>query len=181
MGKTAQGAIWLNADECSPYDFWQYWRNTEDADVPRFLKLFTTLPMSEVAKLAALKGAEINEAKKALADAATTLLHGADAARQAAETARQTFEEGAIAQNLPTVEIPRGELAVGVGVLTAFVKAGLVASNGEARRQIKGGVLRVNDAVVTDERMTLSHPNLTAEGVIKLSLGKKRHVLLKPA
>ena len=181
MGKTAQGAIWLNADACSPYEFWQYWRNTEDGDVERFLKLFTALPLPEIARLAALKGAEINEAKKALADAATTLLHGADAARQAAETARQTFEEGAIAQNLPTVEIPAGELDAGVGVLTAFVKAGLVASNGEARRQIKGGGLRVNDAAVTDEKMTLSKANLTPEGVIKLSLGRKRHVLLKPA
>jgi tyrosyl-tRNA synthetase len=181
MGKTAQGAIWLNAEACSPYDFWQYWRNTEDADVEKFLKLFTTLPMSEITKLAALKGAEINEAKKALADAATTLLHGADAARQAAETARQTFEEGAIAENLPTMEIPRGELEAGIGVLSAFVKAGLVASNGEARRQIKGGGLRVNDAAVTDEKLALSGSNLTPEGVIKLSFGKKRHVLLKPA
>jgi tyrosyl-tRNA synthetase len=181
MGKTAQGAVWLNADQFSPYDFWQYWRNVEDADVVRFLKLFTTLPMDEINRLARLQGAEINEAKKALADAATTLLHGKDAARQAAETARQTFEEGAIAENLPTVEIPQGELAAGVGVLAAFVKAGLVASNGEARRQIKGGGLRVNDTPVTDERMALTDANLTPEGVIKLSLGKKRHVLLKPA
>jgi tyrosyl-tRNA synthetase len=181
MGKTAQGAIWLNADECSPYDFWQYWRNTEDADVAKFLKLFTTLPLAEIEKLAALKGAEINEAKKALADAATTLLHGADAARTAAETARQTFEEGAIDANLPTVEVSRGELEAGAGVLALFVKAGLVASNGEARRQIKGGGLRVNDVPVTDEKMMLTPANLTAEGVIKLSLGKKRHVLLKPA
>ena len=181
MGKTAKGAVWLNADQFSPYDFWQYWRNTEDADVVKFLKLFTTLPMREINKLAALKGAEINEAKKALADAATTLLHGKEAAREAAETARQTFEEGAIAQSLPTVEIPRGELEAGSGVLTLFVKAGLVASNGEARRQIKGGGLRVNDAAVTDEKMMLSNADLTPEGVIKLSLGKKRHVLLRPA
>jgi tyrosyl-tRNA synthetase len=181
MGKTAKGAVWLNADQFSPYDFWQYWRNTEDADVAKFLKLFTTLSLGEIEKLSALQGAEINEAKKALADAATTLLHGAGAARQAAETARQTFEEGAIAQNLPTVEIPRSELDAGLGVLTAFVKAGLVASNGEARRQIKGGGLRVNDAAVTDEKMTLSKGSLTPEGVIKLSLGRKRHVLLKPA
>jgi tyrosyl-tRNA synthetase len=180
MGKTAKGAVWLNADQFSPYDFWQYWRNTEDADVPRFLKLFTTLPLAEIEKLEALKGAEINEAKKALADAATTLLHGADAARTAAETARQTFEEGAIAENLPTVEVAQSELAAGAGVLTLFVKAGLVASNGEARRQIKGGGLRVNDVAVTDEKMLLTPANLT-EGVIKLSLGKKRHVLLKPA
>src|SRR6201995_4057859 len=148
MGKTAKGAVWLNADQFSPYDFWQYWRNTEDADVVKFLKLFTTMPMSEITKLAALQGAEINEAKKALADAATTLLHGAEAARVAAETARQTFEEGAIAGNLPTVEIPRSELEAGAGVLGLFVKAGLVASNGEARRQIKGGGLRVNDVPV---------------------------------
>jgi tyrosyl-tRNA synthetase len=181
MGKTAQGAIWLNADACSPYEFWQYWRNTEDADVVKFLKLFTTLPMKEIDKLARLQGAEINEAKKALADAATTLLHGADAARTAAETARRTFEEGAIAENLPTVEIPRSELETGAGVLAAFVKAGLVASNGEARRQIKGGGLRVNDVAVSDEKMVLTPANLTTEGVIKLSLGKKRHVLVRPA
>jgi tyrosyl-tRNA synthetase len=181
MGKTASGAVWLNADMKSPYEYWQFWRNTEDADVPRFLKLFTTLPMNEIGKLARLKGAEINEAKKALADAATTLLHGADAARQAADTARQTFEEGAIAEHLPTVDVSRSELDAGLGVLAAFVKAGLVASNGEARRQIKGGGLRVNDAAVTDEKMMLAPANLTPEGVIKLSLGKKRHVLLKPA
>ena len=181
MGKTAQGAVWLNADQFSPYDFWQYWRNTEDADVVRFLKLFTTLPMGEIDKLAKLEGAEINEAKKALADAATTLLHGAEAARSASETARQTFEEGAIAENLPTVEVPRGELEAGIGVLASFVKAGLVASNGEARRQIKGGGLRVNDVAVTDEKMLLKPSELTPEGVIKLSFGKKRHVLLKPA
>jgi tyrosyl-tRNA synthetase len=181
MGKTAQGAVWLNADQFSPYDFWQYWRNTEDADVVRFLKLFTTLPMSEIGKLARLQGAEINDAKKALADAATTLLHGTEAARQAAETARQTFEEGTLAENLPTVEVAKGELDAGIGVLASFVRAGLVASNGEARRQIKGGGLRVNDIAVTDEKMTLKPSDLTPEGVIKLSFGKKRHVLLKPA
>jgi tyrosyl-tRNA synthetase len=181
MGKTAQGAIWLNADQCSPYDFWQYWRNVEDADVVKFLKLFTILPMDDIARLGALKGAEINEAKKALADAATTLLHGEEAAKQASETSRQTFEEGAISENLPTVEISRAELEAGAGVLALFVKAGLVASNGEARRQIKGGGLRVNDVVVTDEKMVLTLSDLTPEGVIKLSLGKKRHVLLRPA
>jgi tyrosyl-tRNA synthetase len=181
MGKTAQGAIWLNADECSPYDFWQYWRNVEDRDVVKFLKLFTTLPIQEIDKLASLKGAEINEAKKALADAATTLLHGADAARTAADTARRTFEEGAIAETLPTVEVPRAEIEAGLGVLTAFVKAGLVASNGEARRQIKGGGLRVNDVAVSDEKLTLTPSDVTPEGVIKLSLGRKRHVLLRPA
>jgi tyrosyl-tRNA synthetase len=181
MGKTAQGAVWLNADAFSPYDFWQYWRNVEDGDVVKFLKLFTTLPLGEIERLAALQGAEINDAKKALADAATTLLHGADAARIAAETARQTFEEGAIAKNLPTVEISRAELEAGAGVLALFVKAGLVASNGEARRQIKGGGLRVNDAPVTDEKAMLRLADLTPEGVVKLSLGRKRHVLLKPA
>jgi tyrosyl-tRNA synthetase len=181
MGKTAQGAVWLNADAFSPYDFWQYWRNVEDGDVVKFLKLFTTLPLGEIERLAALQGAEINEAKKALADAATTLLHGAEAARVAAETARQTFEEGAIDENLPTIEISRAELEAGAGVLALFVKAGLVASNGEARRQIKGGGLRVNDAAVTDEKLMLTLGDLTPEGVVKLSLGKKRHVLLKPA
>jgi tyrosyl-tRNA synthetase len=181
MGKTAQGAIWLNADQCSPYDFWQYWRNVEDADVVKFLKLFTILPISEIARLEKLQGAEINEAKKALADAATTLLHGAEAAGVAADTARQTFEEGAIAENLPTVEISRAELEGGIGVLTLFVKAGLVASNGEARRQIKGGGLRVNDIAVTDEKLALTPNDLTPEGVIKMSLGKKRHVLVRPA
>ncbi|MBB4367845.1 tyrosyl-tRNA synthetase [Bradyrhizobium sp. cir1] len=181
MGKTAQGAVWLNADQFSPYDFWQYWRNTEDADVGKFLKLFTTLPIAEIKKLEALGGSEINEAKKVLATEATALLHGRDAANEAAETARRTFEEGALAESLPTVEIPRGELDSGLGVLNAFVKAGLVASNGEARRQIKGGGLRVNDAPVTDEKMALSAANLTPEGVVKLSFGKKKHVLIKPA
>jgi tyrosyl-tRNA synthetase len=181
MGKTAQGAIWLNADACSPYDFWQYWRNVEDADVVKFLKLFTILPMSEIARLEKLQGAEINEAKKVLADAATKLLHGVEAAKTAADTARQTFEEGAIAENLPTIEISRAELDAGAGVLALFVKAGLVASNGEARRQIKGGGLRVNDVAVTDEKTVLKLTDLTPEGVIKLSMGRKRHVLLRPA
>jgi tyrosyl-tRNA synthetase len=181
MGKTASGAVWLNADMKSPYEYWQFWRNTDDADVARFLKLFTTLPLDEIERLAALQGAEINDAKKALADAATALLHGADAARDAAETARKTFEEGAIAENLPSVEIPHAEFEGGLGVLALFVRAGLVGSNGEARRQIKGGGLRVNDTAVSDEKLVLTPADLTAEGVIKLSLGKKRHVLLKPA
>jgi tyrosyl-tRNA synthetase len=181
MGKTASGAVWLNADMKSPYEYWQFWRNTDDADVARFLKLFTTLPLDEVERLAALQGAEINDAKKALADAATALLHGADAARDAAETARKTFEEGAIAENLPSVEIPRAEFEAGLGVLTLFVRAGLVGSNGEARRQIKGGGLRVNDTAVSNEKLVLTKADLTPEGVIKLSLGKKRHILLKPA
>lgn len=180
MGKTAAGAVWLNADMLSPYDYWQYWRNAEDADVERFLKLFTVLPLDEIAKLAALQGAEINEAKKVLATEATALVHGRDEAERAAETARRTFEEGTLAETLPTVEIASTELAAGAGVLNVFVKAGLVASNGEARRQIKAGGLRVNDTAVTDERMSLTPDLLTREGVIKLSFGRKKHVLLKP-
>jgi tyrosyl-tRNA synthetase len=180
MGKTAAGALWLNADLVSPYDYWQYWRNTEDGDVERFLKLFTILPLDEIAKLAALKGQDINEAKKVLATEATALVHGREAAEAASETARRTFEQGAIATDLPTLEVAAGELASGIGVVGLFVKAGLVASNGEARRQIKGGGLRVNDAPVTDEKMALSKSDLTPEGVIKLSMGRKRHVLLKP-
>jgi len=180
MGKSASGAVWLNGDLFSPYDFWQYFRNTEDADVGRFLKVFTRLPLDEIAKLAALGGSEINEAKKILATEATAVVHGRDAANAAAETARKTFEEGALADSLPTVNIPQAELEAGIGVLAAFVNAGFVASNGEARRQIKGGGLRVNDIAVTDEKMMLT-PALLTEGVIKLSLGKKRHILLKPA
>jgi tyrosyl-tRNA synthetase len=180
MGKTAAGAVWLNADMLSTYEYWQYWRNTEDGDVERFLKLFTTLPLSEIARLAALKGAEINEAKKVLATEATALLHGRAAAEQAADTARTTFEDGALSESLPTVEVPRAELDAGLGVLKAFVDAGLVPSTSEARRQIKGGGLKVNDVTVTDEKMVLSKKDLTPEGVIKLSLGRKKHVLLKP-
>ena len=180
MGKTAKGAVWLNGDLFSPYDFWQYFRNTEDADVGKFLKIFTRLPLDEIAKLEVLGGAEINEAKKILATEATAIVHGREAAMAAMETARQTFEEGAIAESLPTLDIAQGELDAGIGVLGLFVKAGFVASNGEARRQIKSGGLRVNDAPVTDEKMTLSPANLTPEGVIKLSMGKKKHVLLRP-
>ena len=179
MGKTAAGAVWLNADMLPVYDYWQFWRNTEDADVGRFLKLFTTLPMSEIKRLAALGGAEINEAKKVLATTATGLLHGHAAAELAAETARKTFEEGVLAQSLPTLEIPAAELAAGTGVLGIFVRAGLVASTGEARRQIKAGGLRVNDEVLADERAVLIPANL-ADGVVKLSFGRKKHVLLKP-
>jgi tyrosyl-tRNA synthetase len=181
MGKTAAGAVWLNPDLLSPYDYWQYWRNTEDADVGRFLKLFTVLPLDEIARLTALRGQEVNEAKKVLATEATAMVHGRSAAEQAAETARRTFEEGALAETLPTVEIARAELEQGIGVLTAFAaKAALVASNSEARRQIKGGGLKVNDASVTDDKMMLTARHLTPEGVIKLSLGRKRHVLIKP-
>ncbi|HLL28692.1 MAG TPA: tyrosine--tRNA ligase [Xanthobacteraceae bacterium] len=180
MGKTAAGAVWLNADMVSPYDYWQYWRNSEDGDVERFLKLFTVLPLDEIARYAALKGQELNEAKKVLATEATALVHGRAAAEEAAETARRTFEEGTLAETLPTIEIPRAELQKGIGILAANVQAGFVSSTSEARRQIKGGGLKVNDATVTDEKMLLTAKDLTPEGVIKLSLGKKKHVLLKP-
>jgi tyrosyl-tRNA synthetase len=180
MGKTAAGAVWLNADMLPVYDYWQYWRNTEDADVGRFLKLFTDLPMDEIRKLEALAGAEINEAKKILATEATAMLHGRELAEAAAQTARQTLEEGSLATSLPTVDIAASELAAGIGVLNAFVKAGLVPSTGEARRQVKSGGLRVNDAPVTDERAQLSNADLMGEGVIKLSFGRKKHILLAP-
>lgn len=180
MGKTAAGAVWLNESGLSVYDYWQYWRNAEDADVERFLRLFTTLPLAEISRLAALGGAEINEAKKILATEATALVHGRDKAEAAAETARKTFEQGTLAVDLPTVEIPAADLEKGLGVLGAFVVAGLVKSNSEARRQIQGGGLRVNDTAVADEKAELSKAQLTSDGVIKLSLGKKKHVLLKP-
>jgi len=180
MGKTASGAVWLNADMLSPYDYWQYWRNSEDADVDRFLKLFTELPLDEIAKLAKLKGAELNEAKKILATEATALVHGRDAADRAAETARTTFEKGEIAQSLPTLEVPRADLEKGLGVLNASVLAGFVQSTGEARRQIKGGGIKVNDEPVSNERQLLTPSDLTPDGVIKLSLGKKRHALIRP-
>jgi tyrosyl-tRNA synthetase len=180
MGKTAEGAVWLNPDMLSPYDYWQFWRNAEDADVPRFLKLFTELPLDEIERLAKLEGAELNEAKKILATEATALVHGRDAAQQAAETARATFEQGQLASELPTVEIPRADLENGFGVLTAAVQAGFVKSTGEARRQVKGGGLKVNDVAVTDERQVLTPADLTANGAIKLSLGKKRHALIRP-
>ncbi|MEN3930961.1 tyrosine--tRNA ligase [Microvirga sp. W0021] len=182
MGKTASGAVWLNADLLSPYDYWQFWRNTEDADVSRFLKLFTFLPMDEIERLSKLEGAEINDAKKILATEAAAILHGREAAELAAETARKTFEQGALAETLPTVEISTALIEAGLGVLTAFGPeyAKLVPSTSEARRQIKSGGLRVNDQVVTDERGVLRQSDLTSEGVIKLSFGKKRHVLLRP-
>jgi tyrosyl-tRNA synthetase len=180
MGKTAAGAVWLNADQVSPYDYWQYWRNTEDADVARFLKLFTVLPLDEIERLAALKGADINEAKKVLATAATALVHGQAAANEAATTARTTFEEGGLGSSLPTVEVPRADLKAGIGVLAAFVKAGLATSNGEVRRAIANNAILVNDARVTDEKAVIGEAEVTADGVVKLSLGRKRHVLLKP-
>jgi tyrosyl-tRNA synthetase len=178
MGKTAAGAVWLNAERLSPYDYWQYWRNTEDADVGRFLKLFTDLPLDEIAELEKAEGAAINDVKIRLATEATALCHGHDAAEAAAETARKTFVQGTIADDLPTIEVSAEELADGLGILDALTRAGLTQSNGDARRQIKGGAIRVNDEKIADERLTLTADAL-ADGVIKLSMGKKRHALVK--
>jgi tyrosyl-tRNA synthetase len=181
MGKSVQGAVFLRAEMLSHYDYWQYWRNAEDGDVGRFLKLFTDMPLDEIARLEKLQGAEINDAKIVLATEVTALAHGREAAEQAAETARRTFSEGEAAEGLPTVGVPVAEIEAGMGVLTAFVRAGLASSNGEARRLIQGGGVRINDAAVKDDRATLTSDLVNADGVIKLSLGKKRHVLLKPA
>jgi tyrosyl-tRNA synthetase len=180
MGKTATGAVWLNAEMVSPYQYWQYWRNTEDADVGRFLKLFTVLPLGDIARLASLKGEEINEAKKVLATEATALVHGRTAAEEAAATARKTFEEGGLGTGLPTIQLPRAELKAGMGILAAVVKAGLAASNGEVRRAIANNAIMVNDVRVTSDKAAIGEADVSAEGVIKLSLGRKRHVLLKP-
>jgi len=179
MGKTAAGAVWLDAALLPPYDYWQFWRNSEDADVGRFLKLFTRLPLEEIVALEALGGAEINEAKKILANEATALLHGRGAAEIAAETARKTFEEGALAESLPTIEVASAEFDAGLGALSAFVRAGLVASTGEARRQIRGGGLRVNDVPLGDEKAIIGRDALQNRGIVKLSLGRKKHVLLR--
>jgi tyrosyl-tRNA synthetase len=177
MGKSMNGAIWLNPDMLSAYDFWQYWRNTEDADVERFLKLYTTLPLDEIARIIA---GDINEAKKRLATEVTALIRGREAAEQAAETARATFESGAIDLSLPTAKVTNAELSSGLGILAALVTAGLAASNGEARRHIQSGAVRVNDAVIDDDKLNIGENALLPEGVIKLSVGKKRHVLIKP-
>jgi tyrosyl-tRNA synthetase len=177
MGKTANGAVWLNADMLSAYEFWQYWRNSEDADVERFLKLYTPLPLGEIARLVA---GDINEAKKALATEITALVHSREAADQAAETARATFESGALDLSLPTSDISRAELDSGIGLQAALVQAGLAASNGEARRSVQQGAVRVNDEIVSDERHTLTTAQLLPEGVIKLSVGRKKHALLRP-
>ena len=181
MGKSLSGAVWLNPEMLSAYDFWQYWRNTEDADVSRFLKLYTTLPMDEIARLSALGGAEINEVKKILATEVTAMLHGRAAAEEAAETARKTFEEGAISDNLPTIDVAAGELEAGIGLLSLIVKAGLAASNGEARRHVQGGAVRINDVAVSDERRVIGTDDVSADGIVKLSLGKKKHILVRPA
>lgn len=180
MGKTAAGAVWLNPDMLAPYEYWQFWRNTEDGDVGRFLRLFTDLPGDEIARLEKLEGAERNEAKKILATEATSLCHGRVAAEDAANTARRTFEEGAIAEGLPTFEIPRAELAGGVSVAALAQASGMTSSTGEARRFIQQGGLRVNDAPVSDVKATVGMNDLTPEGVIKLSVGRKKHILIKP-
>ena len=181
MGKTAQGAIWLNADRLGAYDYWQFWRNTEDGDVGRFLRLFSELPLDEIARLEVLEGAEINEAKKVLATAATAMLHGKDAAEAAAETARQTFEQGKLGDDLPVMEVPAGDLESGIPAFDLFRRAGLAASGGEARRLIKGGGARVNDTQVKDENAPIGAGDVNADGAIKLSAGKKRHVLVRSA
>ncbi|MGE0423008.1 MAG: tyrosine--tRNA ligase [Reyranellaceae bacterium] len=179
MGKTMAGAVWLNAERVSAYDFWQYWRNTEDADVGRFLRLFTEMPLAEVARLEALQGAELNEAKKILATEVTKLCHGEAAANEAAETARRTFEEGALAEALPTVDLPRARLEGGLPAFELFTDAKLAESRSEARRLIKGGGARVNDKPVTSDTATVSLADADGEGRIKLSAGRKRHVLVR--
>ena len=180
MGKSVSGAVWLSADMLSPYDFWQYWRNVEDADVGRFLRVFTDLPLAAIERLEALKGAELNDAKKILATEVTALAHGKDEAERAASTARQTFEGDGQSADLPTVTVARGDLARGIGVLALFTQAGLTTSNSDARRQVAGGALKVNDQTVIDEKVNLGERDLGAGGVIKLSLGKKKHVLVRP-
>jgi tyrosyl-tRNA synthetase len=176
MGKTAAGAVWLNPDRVSPYDYWQFWRNTEDGDIGRFLRLFTEMPLDEIARLEALQGSELNDAKKVLATAATALLHGCDAAEKAAETARRAFEEGASAEGLPAITAKLPE-----GILNLAVAAGLASSNSEARKLIANNGLRINDASVSDPKLMVDASALNADGVLKLSSGKKKHVLVKPA
>ena len=180
MGKTAEGAVWLNASMRSPYEYWQYWRNAEDGDVGKFLRIFTDMPLAEIARLERLQGAELNDAKKILATEATTILHGRKAASEAAETARRTFEEGAIAEGLPTYEIARAKLESGVAVASLAQMSGLTASTSEARRQIEGGGLRVNDNVIRDVKAIVGIGELAQSGAIKLSLGRKKHILVKP-
>jgi tyrosyl-tRNA synthetase len=179
MGKTAAGAVWLNPDRLSPYDYWQFWRNTEDADVGRFMKLFTDLPLDEIARLEALGGAEINEAKKILAFEATRLCHGEAAAQQAAETARQTFEQGALADTLPSIEVARASLDKGIAAFELLHLAGLAASKSEARRLVKGGGARVNDRPIADEAEPITSALADSDGRIKLSAGKKKHVIVR--
>jgi tyrosyl-tRNA synthetase len=179
MGKTAAGAVWLSADLLSPYEYWQFWRNTEDADVGRFLRLFTELPLAEIARLERLEGAAINDAKVVLADEATRLAHGEAARDAAAETARRTFAEGSAGDELPTVEVGRAELAAGMPAFELFRRAGLAGSNGEARRLIKGGGAKLNNAPIAEETQAITHADLDAGGMLKLSSGKKRHAIVR--
>ncbi len=179
MGKTAQGAVWLNAEQLSPYDYWQFWRNAEDADVGRFLRLFTDLPLDEVVRLEALPGAQINDAKKALADAATTMLHGSQAALSARNAAESAFEQGKLSVDLPTVELAADEV-IGAMIATVTTWSGLTSSNGEARRLAQGGGLRLNDEPVLDGARLISAGDINADGVFKLAAGKKKIVLVKP-
>ena len=181
MGKTATGAVWLNEDMLSAYDYWQYWRNTEDADVGRFLRLFTELPLDEIARLERLEGSEINDAKIILASEATKMCHGPAAAKAAAETARQTFQEGGAGEDLPRIDVTRTHLSDGVPLYELLRETGLAKSNGEARRLIKGGGGRVNDSVVTEELATITLSDVNDEGVIKLSAGRKRHAIVIPS
>jgi tyrosyl-tRNA synthetase len=181
MGKSVGGAVWLNPDRLSPYDFWQYWRNTEDADVGRFLKIFTVLPLSEIARLEALQGQEINEAKKILATEVTRLAHGDAAAEQAVDTARRTFDEGGKADTLPTVAVPRAQLTAGVPAFELFHQAGLADSRNEARKLIKGGGGRLNDKPIASDNFAIRDSDLGADGTLKLSAGRKRHVLVRAA
>ncbi|MBE88320.1 MAG: tyrosine--tRNA ligase [Rhodospirillaceae bacterium] len=180
MGKTADGAIWLNEDRLRSYDYWQFWRNTEDADVGRFLKLFTELPDSEIKRFEALKGAEINDAKIALADAATALCHGVDAAHSASETAHKTFAEGRFGEDLPRIAIPATELADGIPAFVLIARTHLAKSNSDARRLIKGGGARLNDKKIEDENHSISSIDINDQGIIKLSAGKKRHAVVQP-
>ena len=179
MGKTAAGAVWLNADMLSAYDYWQYWRNTEDADVGKFLRLFTDLAIDEIARLEKSEGADINEAKKILAFEVTKLCHGEKAALEAAETARKTFEEGTTAEGLPTIDVARADLEKGIAAFDLFRRSGLAASGGEARRTIKGGGGRINDQSISDETHSVTTDDLNEDGVIKLSAGRKRHALIR--
>ena len=181
MGKTADGAIWLNEDRLRSYDYWQFWRNTEDADVGRFLKLFTELPISEIKRFEALKGAEINDAKIALADGATALCHGVDAAHSAAETAHKTFGEGHFGEDLPRITVPATELSDGIPAFVLIARTHLAKSNSDARRLIKGGGARLNDKKIEDENLKISSIDITDQGIIKLSAGKKRHALVQPS
>jgi tyrosyl-tRNA synthetase len=180
MGKTADGAVWLNDDMLSAWDYWQYWRNTEDADVGRFLRLFTALPMDEIARLEALEGAELNDAKKILANAATTMCHGEDAAKLAEETARKTFEQGGAAEGLPTFTLAWADLGDGIAAFDLFRRVGLAQTGGEARRLIKGGGARLNDEPIKLETLMITDEHCNSDGIIKLSAGKKRHVRVKP-